>query len=129
MDIVIKIVGIGLISLIIIMVLKQYKPDMAIYISLIAGILIIFLSIDKLTDIIELLKTVSSKVEINKEFLGIILKITGIAFLAEIATSLCKDAGESNLASKIEIGTKVIIISFSIPIISSLLELIVEILP
>ena len=38
-------------------------------------------------------------------------------------------SGEKAIASKIEIGSKVIIIAMSIPIISSLLELIVEILP
>ena len=88
-----------------------------------------FMVIDKLGNIVQLLKTVASKIEINNGFLDILLKITGIAILSEIAISLCKDAGESSLANKIEIGTKVIIISFSLPIISSLLELVIKILP
>ena len=129
MDIVVTIIGVGLIALVISMVLKQYKPDMSIYISLIAGCIIMFMVIDKLGNIVQLLKTVASKIEINNGFLDILLKITGIAILSEIAISLCKDAGESSLANKIEIGTKVIIISFSIPIISSLLELVIKILP
>ena len=129
MDIVVKIIGVGLIALVISMVLKQYTPDMSIYISLIAGCIIMFMVIDKLGNIVQLLKTVASKIEINNGFLDILLKITGIAILSEIAISLCKDAGESSLANKIEIGTKVIIISFSIPIISSLLELVIKILP
>lgn len=129
MDIVVKIIGVGLIALVISMVLKQYKPDMSIYISLIAGCIIMFMVIDKLGNIVQLLKTVASKIEINNGFLDILLKITGIAILSEIAISLCKDAGESSLANKIEIGTKVIIISFSLPIISSLLELVIKILP
>ena len=58
-----------------------------------------------------------------------IVKIVGIAFLAEFAVSICKDSGESAIASKIELGSKIIIISMSVPIISSLLELIVKILP
>ena len=48
MDI-IKIIGIGLISLIIVIILKQYKPEYAIYVSLAAGILIFALSLDKLS--------------------------------------------------------------------------------
>lgn len=128
MDI-IKIIGIGLISLIIIIIVKQYKPEFAIYISLISGILILTLIIDKLTNIINLLESISSKVSINNNFLGILLKITGIAFLAEFAVSVCNDSGESAIASKIEIGSKIIIISMSIPIISNLLEIIINILP
>ena len=128
MDI-IKIIGIGLISLILIIIIKQYKPEFAIYISLISGILILTLIIDKLTNIIGLLESISSKASINNNFLGILLKITGIAFLAEFAVSVCNDSGESAIASKIEIGSKIIIISMSIPIISNLLEIIINILP
>ncbi len=128
MDEVIKIIGIGLISLIIIIIIKQYKPEFAIYISIVAGVLILFLIMDKLEGIINLLKTISSKSGINNQFLELLLKITGIAFLTEFAINLCKDSGENAIASKIEIGSKVIIVSMSIPIISSLLEVILKLL-
>ena len=128
MDEVVKIIGIGLISLIIIIVVKQYKPEFAIYVSIIAGVLILYLIMDKLEGIINLLKTISSKSGINNQFLELLLKITGIAFLAEFAINLCKDSGEGSIASKIEMGSKVIIVSMSIPIISSLLEVILKLI-
>ena len=126
---VIKIIGIGLLALIIIVILKQYKPEFAIYVSMIAGVLILVLAIQKLTGIINLLQSLANKTYINKSFLSILLKITEIAFITEFAVSICSDAGEKALASKIEIGSKVIIIAMSIPIITSLLELVIEILP
>ena len=128
MDI-IKIIGVGLIALVIIIILKQYKPEFAIYVSIIAGVIILFFVMDKFTGIINLLQNLSDKTSINNEFLTLLLKITGIAFLTEFAVSICKDSGESAVASKIELGSKVIIISMSIPIISSLLETILKILP
>ena len=128
MDI-IKIIGIGLIALIIIIIIKQYRPEFTIYISIIAGVLIITLSLDKLTGIINILTTLSNKTGINSEYLKILLKITGIAILTEFAVSICNDAGESAIATKIDLGGKIIIISISIPIIVALLELIVKILP
>lgn len=126
---VIKIIGVGLIALIIIVLLKQYKPEFVVYVSLIAGALIIFLVIDKLSGIVDLLSNLSSKAGINNQFLGILLKITGIAFLTEFAVSICNDSGESAIANKIDLGGKIIIIAISIPIISALLELIIKILP
>lgn len=126
---VIKIIGIGLLALIIIVILKQYKPEFAIYVSMIAGVLILVLAIQKLTGIINLLQSLANKTYINKSFLSILLKITGIAFITEFAVSICSDAGEKAIASKIEIGSKVIIIAMSLPIITSLLELVIEILP
>ena len=125
---IVKIIGIAFIALIIIIILKQYRPEFAIYTSIIAGVLIIVLVADKLSNIISLLQTFANKTNINSKFLGLLLKITGIAFLSEFAVSICKDASQSAIANKIEIGSKIIIIAMSIPIISSLLEIILEIL-
>ncbi len=126
---IIKIIGIAFIAVIIIVLLRQYRPEFAIYISLLTGVLILLLVIDDLSGIINLLNSIADKVSINASFLALLIKITGIAFLSEFAVSICKDAGEGAIASKIEIGTKIIIISMSIPIISSLLEIILEVLP
>ena len=128
MDI-IKIIGVGLISLIIIIIVKQYKPEFTLYISLLAGAIILLFVIDKIEGIINLLVSISNKTSINNEFLKLLIKITGIAFLTEFAVSISKDTGETAIANKIDMGGKVIIVSMSIPIISSLLETVVEILP
>ena len=129
MEEVIKIIGIGLISLIIVIILKQYKPEFVIYVSLIAGAIIIYFVLDKLSNIINMIKEIANNASINSSFILILLKITGIAILTEYAVSICKDLGESAIGNKIELGSKVIIISMSIPIISSLLEVIMKILP
>lgn len=126
---IVKIIGVGLIAVIIIMILKQYKPEFAIYASIITGIIIIFLVLDKLTGVITLLSNLSNKASINNEFIMILLKITGIAFLTEFAVSICKDSGEAAIASKIDFAGKIIMVSISIPIIAGLLELIIKILP
>ena len=128
MDI-IKIIGIGLISLIIIIILKQYRPEFTIYISIVAGILILSLTIGRISGIIDILKNLSSKTTINNEFLVLLIKITGIAILTEYTVSICKDSGQTAIANKVDFGGKIIIISMSIPIISSLLETIIKVLP
>lgn len=126
---IIKIIGIALIALIIIIMLKQYRPEYAIFISILTGVLILFLVMDRLTGIINLIDSIQNKFSINTQFIALLIKITGIAFLSEFAVSICKDSGEAAIASKIELGSKIIIISMSIPIISSLLEIILKILP
>ena len=62
-------------------------------------------------------------------FTGNRFENSGIAFLAEFAISICKDAGESSLANKVELGSKAIVISMSIPIIHNLLEIILNLMP
>lgn len=128
MDI-IKIIGVGLIAVIIIIVLKQYKPEFTVYISICVGAIILGLVMTRLSAIIQLLTDLSNKVSDTNGFLKILIKITGIAFLTEFAVSICKDSGESAIASKVDLGGKVIIISMSVPIISALLEMVVKVLP
>lgn len=126
---IIKIIGIGLISVIIIVILKQYKPEFAMYASIIAGVLILTMLTDTFKGIINLLQDISNKANVNTQFIKILIKITGIAILTEFAVSICKDTGENAIASKVDIGGKIIIISMSIPIISALLETVLKILP
>lgn len=126
---IVKIIGIGLVALIIIVILKQYRPEFAMYVSLSAGVIIFALIFTKLSGIIELLKNLSSKASINNQFITLLIKITGIAILTEFAVSICKDTGETAIANKVDLGGKVIIMSMSIPIMCSLLETIVKILP
>lgn len=66
MDI-IKIIGIGLIALIVIIIIKQYRPEFAVYVSLIAGALILLLILDKMSGVINLLTNLANKTSINKD--------------------------------------------------------------
>lgn len=126
---IVKVVAIGIVAVIIITIIKQYKPEFAIYVSIVAGIIIFFTVFDKLAGIINIINELSSKANINSEFIKILLKITGIAFLVEFAVQICSDLGESALANKVDLGGKVIIIGLSIPILSSLIETVIQILP
>ena len=128
MDMIIKIIGVGLIGTVSIIIIKQYRPEFALYISMCTGIIILFMIMDSLGGILNLLQTISDKSGVNKQFLNILLKMTAIGFITEYAVSICKDSGESAIASKIEIGSKIIIISMSIPIISNLLEVILKLI-
>lgn len=78
---------------------------------------------------VELLTNLANKTAINNQFLTLLIKITGIAFLTEFAVSICKDSGETAIANKMDMGGKVVIVSMSIPIISGLLETIIKVLP
>ena len=58
----------------------------------------------------------------------LLVKITGISILTEFAVSICKDMGESSIASKVDLGGKLLVISLSIPVISATLNGLLELL-
>lgn len=123
-----QIVAFGLVATFIIVLLKQYKSEYAIYASVIAGATLLIFAVSKVGTIINLLENLVDTVGINKEFFKILLKITGIAYLVEFASNMCKDAGESAISSKIELAGKLLIVTLSIPIISTLVETITKII-
>lgn len=126
---IVKIVGVGLIATVLVILLKQYRPEFALYLSLAAGILLFSMVIGKVASIVELLQNLANKSNFHSQFLFILLKITGIAILTEFAVSIAKDAGESAIANKIDLAGKVLVISLSIPILTNLVETITTLLP
>ena len=124
----VKIIGIGLVTLIFSIILKEYKKDFAIYVILIGSFFILYFSLDILKNIISFIRDISSKTEIDNGFIILLLKITGISILSEFAVSICKDCGETAIASKIDLGGKIIVISLSIPVIGSSLEQLLSLL-
>jgi stage III sporulation protein AD len=127
MDI-IQIIGIGIISVVIISVLKAGRPDTALMVAIAAGLLILTLTTFKLNSVITILDNLGRKASIGGEYTGILLKIIGIAYLVEFGGEICKDAGESSIASKIELAGKVFIIVIAAPIFTTLLQYIVGLL-
>ena len=125
---IVKIIGIGFLSLIITLVFKEYKKEYVIYVILISGATIIFYSMGTIKSIIDFINEISNKSNYNG-FISLLLKITGISILTEYAISICKDAGENSIASKIDFGGKIIIISLSIPVISTTLDTLTKLLP
>ena len=100
--------------------LKDVKKDFSIYAIILGTSIILYMSFDTLKTIIDFIENVTKNVDTT--YIKVLLKMTGIAILTEYAVSLCKDSGESAIASKIDFGGKIALISISIPVISSTLE-------
>lgn len=128
MDI-LQIIGLAIVATVIIAVLKAQRPEIAIQISIAAGIIVFTMILGKITAVIELLNSYAQKVDIDTIYLSTLLKIVGIAYIVEFGAEVCKDAGEGAIASKVELAGKVVIIVLAVPIITSLLDLIIRIMP
>lgn len=126
---IIKIIGIGFLTLIITIILKENKKEYAMYSVLIGGAIIILYSMGTIKTIVDFAKSLSVNLKYNNMFITLILKITGIAILTEYAVSICKDSGENAIANKIDFASKIVVISLSIPIISTTLESLTKLLP
>lgn len=120
---VVKIVGISIFSVSMIIVLKNQRPEMALMLSIATGIMIMIFSIYKMSSVVNVLNDLVQKSGINKEFLIIIIKVIGIAYIVEFGKNICIDAGQSSIATKLEMAGKVIIVVLTIPLVSALVNL------
>jgi len=127
--IILQVVGIAFISTILIIVIRQQKPELAFLLSIVTGVIILMLIIDQVALVIELLNQLARKAQIDMLYFNTIIKIIGIAYIGEFGAEITRDSGETALASKIELAAKILIMIIAIPIMLSLIETIISLIP
>ncbi|MCR8659283.1 stage III sporulation protein AD [Paenibacillus endoradicis] len=126
---IIQIVGLGLIATILVLVLKEQKPMFAFLITTFTGVFIFLLVIGKIDAVITVINELATKSGIPDIYLKTVLKIIGIAYIAEFGAQMVRDAGQESIASKIEFAGKIFILVLAIPIINVIIETLLSLLP
>ncbi|MEN6389333.1 MAG: stage III sporulation protein AD [Syntrophomonas sp.] len=124
-----QIVGLALVTTIMLLILRQERPVMAVLLSVAFSVMIFLLMMGKLSSIINLMKELSRRAEVNYFFMATVIKILGVAYLGEFAASICQDAGENAVAKKVEFAAKIIIAVLALPIMVAILESLLQLLP
>ncbi len=129
MDTLYKILSIAIITCIACIIIKPIRPDFAIIISVIGGVIIVFYLLTYLGSIFETFNTIFNFSGLNSSLYGVIFKIIGVGYLTEFTASICQDTGNQSLGDKVLLGGKVIILVISLPIVTSILDIVMELLP
>lgn len=128
MDI-IQIVTFGIIASLLYIILKDMRGPFAFIVLLITGIVLFIAIISQIGAVIRLIESLGQKAQVNGMYIETILKIIGIAYITELGASITKDAGLGAVASKIELAGKLFILLLAIPIITAVVEAILNFLP
>lgn len=123
-----KLVLIAIITTTACIILKQTRPEFALFVGIAGMILIFIMSLEQVGKIIELIKELSNSAGMPSTFINVILKIIGISYITEFAANTCKDAGETAMASKIQFAGKCTILVFGMTIIANFAETLVKII-
>lgn len=124
-----KISAFSIVAVLLITTLKSVKKeDFALVATIIASLILFAFVLLKLESITSLLTDLVEKSGINKDYLTLLLKVTGISYIIELATNICKDAGNSAVASKVEMLGKISIVVLTIPILTSVISTVLGIL-
>ena len=123
-----KIVGIALMAVAASLVLRAYRPELGLQIAVAAGVLILMLTLGELIALSSFLSETLVRFQIDPGYLKVMLKVIGTAYLAQFAADLCRDAGESAVAGKVELAGRVLILALCLPVLMSILEMVGSIL-
>lgn len=124
-----KIVMVGILAAVLAVLLKEEKPEIAVLISIVTGLVIFIFLISKLNSVMSVLKYFASKANIDVLYFSTILKVIAIAYITEFGAQICRDAGEGAIASKVELAGKVLIMVIAIPILAALMDIMIKIIP
>ncbi|HLU22211.1 stage III sporulation protein AD [Lederbergia graminis] len=124
-----QIAGIALITTFLALAIKEHKPNFAFLLVLFAGTGIFLFLVDQVQKIISMIESLASSANVNSMYIKTILKIIGIAYIAEFSAQISKDAGLGSMASKVELAGKILILALAVPILTALVETIITMIP
>lgn len=126
---VLKLVGIGVIISIVSVLIKSVKPELSVGVTIAGAAVMLLFIVDYFTQVFDVFYQIINKTGIDNELFEIVLKIIGIGYLIEFGASICADSGNNGVADKIVLGGKVLIFVMAMPIITSLFNIVMELIP
>ncbi|PEE37747.1 stage III sporulation protein AD [Bacillus cereus] len=124
-----QIVGLGLVATFLAAVLNQHKSSITSLFIVFVGSVMFLILINQIHSILQMIERVASEAKVSNVYVETLLKIIGIAYIAEFGAQITKDAGQGAIASKIELAGKILILVMAIPILTVVIETILGFLP
>ncbi|GHU72605.1 stage III sporulation protein AD [Clostridia bacterium] len=126
---VMALVGFGVTAALLTVAVRGQRPELAMVLSLAAGVsLILFLS-GKLSGVIEVLRALADTAHMPEGTIWLLVRVVGISYLTEFAGQLCRDAGEVGIASKVELGGRLLVLTMAVPVLVSLMQMMLALVP
>lgn len=121
---IIVIVSTALIAAVLSLVLKQYKPEYSLFISIVTGVMIFLAVVAVIQPIIDYISQLISDAGLSGVYAEVLLKALAVCYLTQLACDCCKDAGESAIAGKLQLAGRVAIIIISMPMFKSITDIV-----
>lgn len=119
-----QIAAIGLAGTLLSLAVRSYRPEFSVYISIACGIILFMTVIAQFSDILSVVSDIFSRSGYANSYFPVLLKILAIAYLTDLISQVCRDAGENGIASKTEMAGKIFILYVSLPVFTSILSMI-----
>ena len=121
----VKILGVGITTVLINLILKQYKPEFCLLVNVCGGLVIFLLAMSEGQKLIQEFIGIENQVGVNLDIVSPILKVVGIGYITEFTSDLAEDFGNKSISNKVVLGGKIAICISALPIIKKLINAII----
>ncbi|MGI6523327.1 MAG: SpoIIIAC/SpoIIIAD family protein [Christensenellales bacterium] len=119
-----KYIAIGFIGMVMVVIVKNIKPEYSIYIALATGVIILISLSETIMEAVNTFSQIADKSGLSTGVFNAILRIIGIGYITEYSASLCEDNDCSSIAKKIQFAGKVAIFVMAMPILSGIIDIV-----
>jgi len=119
--------GVAVFAAVLSFIFKELKKEYSVMIMIAAGIIITLWGLAKIYPVVDYLYELTDSSNIS-EYFSVIMKVLGISFIVQIGADICRDFGETSLASKIEFAGKAVILAAVLPLLRSVISMSIEML-
>ena len=117
-----------LIAAVLIIAIEKQEKDFALLLAMMVSAMAALVGLSFLKPVIAFLYELEELGDLQSGVLNILLKATGIALVSELAAAICRDSGNASLAQAVKLMGIMAMLSFSLPVLETLMELIQTIL-
>ncbi len=121
-------VAFALVMCVLVVTVRQLKPEMSLLLVIACGVVLTFFLIGYLSPLLSEIAAIASQGGIDSGFVSVALKSLGICIAVQTASDVCRDAGQTALAGKIELGGRLALLIVALPLFRQLLDLALEII-
>lgn len=108
-------------------VLSRQGKDISLLLSLAVCCMVLLVAVRYLEPVMEFLDTLATLSNLDSDLMNTMLKVVGIGLIAELASLICADSGNSAMGKAVEFLAAGAVLWLSIPMMTTLLELIQQI--
>lgn len=122
------IVSVALIAAILSIILRQYKPEYSLFISIAAGIIILTAVIAVIDPLVGFVTNITDEAGLSGIYAQILIKSLAVCYITQLACDCCKDAGETAIAGKIQLAGKIAILLIALPMFEGLSDIVTRLI-
>jgi stage III sporulation protein AD len=124
MAILIKIAAVAVVGSVLGLVIKKNSPEMALMLTISLALVALYLAFDTIKSVTDFIASLADAAQISPAVLTVVLKAVGISVVTKLSSDVCRDAGQTSVASGIELAGAFAALYIALPLFKTVMDMI-----